>query len=394
MKRHCFLTLITVVTVTVLAAGAIAAEQPSYDLDWYGYFKLDGSFDQNVTSHGNFVMWVNQKSFNADDQQFNMTANQTRFGVKLNNKQYENTVVSGQLEFDLYASVSDATIAENKAMLQLRHAYFSVSSGNWQLIAGQTWDLLSPLNPATLNYPVLWGCGNIGYRRPQVTVKYNLQPGDNTKISLATGFFRTIGSDLTPSFSLSTGETNDTSDDGTDAAIPSVQGQLDINHSFESGASLRMGVSGLWGQMKAETSLGNSETYESWAVNGHFMMALNQNLGVSGEAYTGVNLGGYMGGIINASTIDGVNSTGGWGAMWFKPVSKVKLSAGYGLDNPDDEDLNFNQRTKNQCIYGNINVTVVPQVTIGLEVAQWETTYQDNEAVESIRAQTSFILNF
>ena len=394
MKKQFVLVFITILTVTVLAVGAFASEERSYDLDWYGYFKLDGSFDQNLTSHGNFVMWVNQKTYDDDDQQFNMTANQTRFGVKLNNKQYDNVSVNGQLEFDLYAAVTDATIAENKAMLQLRHAYFSVTSGNWQLVAGQTWDLLSPLNPATLNYPVLWGCGNIGYRRPQVTLKYNLQPGENTNVTVASGFFRTIGSDLTPSFSLATGETKDVSDDGTDAAIPSVQGLLDINHKFESGASFRVGVSGLWGQMKSETSLGNSENYESWAVNGHLMLSLSQNLGLSGEAYTGSNLGSYMGGVINASTIDGVNSIGGWGALWFKPVSKVKLSAGYGLDNPDDEDLNFNQRTKNQCIYGNLTVALVSQVSVGLEVSQWETTYQDSDVVESIRAQTSFILNF
>ncbi|MFZ5979051.1 MAG: hypothetical protein ACOYVF_00320, partial [Candidatus Zixiibacteriota bacterium] len=326
MKKQLVLTLVAIMTVA-LTAGVFAAEQKSYDLNWYGSFKLDGSFDQNLTSHGNFVMWVNQKSYDADDQQFNMTANQTRFGVQLNNKQNDNVSVTGQLEFDLYASVTNATIAENKAMLQLRHAYFSVNANNWQLIAGQTWDLLSPLNPATLNYPVLWGCGNIGYRRPQITLKYNLRPSENTSMSMAGGFFRTIGSDLTPSFSLATGETNDAADDGTDAAIPSFQGQLDVNHKFESGASLRFGVSGLWGQMKSETSLGNSETYESWAVNGHLMMNLSKRLGLSGEAYTGSNLGGYMGGIINSSTIDGVNSTGGWGALWFKPVNKVKLSA-------------------------------------------------------------------
>jgi len=392
-KRNVFLT-ITIFMMFLLASGSFGAEAPSFDLDWYGYFKLDGSLDQNLTSHGNFVMWVNQKSYVADDQQFNMTANQTRFGVKLDSKNYKNAVVSGKLEFDLYAGVTGASIAENKAMLQLRHAYFSVEKNSWTLTAGQTSDLLSPLNPATLNYPVLWGCGNIGYRRPQVSLKYTLKPSEQTNVSLATGIFRTIGSDLTPTFSLATGETSEGSDDGTDAAIPSVQGQLDIQHTFPSGAKLQLGGSGMWGQLKAETSLGNSEKYESWAAAGHLMVSLPQGFGVAGEAYTGVNLGSYFGGILNSSTVDGVNSMGAWGSLWFKPVSKVKLSTGYGFDDPEDEDLIYNQRSKNQCVYGNLNVTIVPQVTVGLEVSQWKTTYKDNDTVESLRAQTSFVLNF
>lgn len=396
MKKCNSITVVTIFMLFLLVSGSFGAEtpSPSFDLNWYGYFKLDGSVDQNLTSHGNFVMWVNQKSFDADDQQFNMTANQTRFGVKANGKNYKSAKVTGNLEFDLYAGITGATIAENKAMLQLRHAYFSVTVNQWTLTAGQTNDLLSPLNPATLNYPVLWGCGNIGYRRPQVALKYTMKPSEQTNMSLSTGVFRTIGGDLTPTFSLATGETSEGADDGTDAAIPSVQGQLDIQHNFASGAKLQIGGSGLWGRLNAETNLGNSENYESWAASGHLMISLPQGFGLAGEFYTGSNLGSYFGGILNNSTVEGVNSLGGWGSLWLKASPRVNFAAGYGFDDPDDDDLNLNQRSKNQCIYGNINVSVVSKVTVGLEVSQWKTTYKDNDTVESLRAQTSFILNF
>ena len=36
------------------------------------------------------------------------------------------------------------------------------------ILGGQTWDVISPLNPRSLNYSVYWWAGNIGYRRPQV----------------------------------------------------------------------------------------------------------------------------------------------------------------------------------------------------------------------------------
>lgn len=390
-KNAVFMVLAFVLLCTV---SGLADDKPSVDLDWYGYVKLDASYDQNVTSHGNFVMWVNPKPFENDDQQYNMTANETRFGVKLNGHNYGEALIKGQIEFDLYAGVTGATIAENKAMLQLRHAYFSVGFGNFTILAGQSWDLISPLNPSTLNYPVLWGCGNIGYRRPQISASYKIQAAEQTSVTMAGGFFRTIGNDLTPTFTLAVGETSDGLDDGTDAAIPSLQGQLDINHKFANGGSLRVGGSGLWGQLKAETNQGNQETYESWGVVGHLAVSPSTNFGVMGEYYTGSNLGSYFGGILNTNRIDGLASQGAWGSAWVQPVPKVKLVAGYGFDDPEDEDISLGNRSKNQAVYGNIQYSPVSAVTFGVEVSNWKTEYLAGDTNETMRAQTSFKLNF
>jgi len=383
------------VTVTLLAlfcgVGAIAADKPSIDLNWYGYIKLDGSYDQNLTSHGNFVMWVAQKSADGDDEQFNMTANQTRFGVKAAGKNYGRYSVGGNIEFDLYARGGGVT--QTKAQLQLRHAFVSLGSGNTKFIAGQTWDMVSPLNPATLNYAVAWGCGNIGYRRPQLALVQEIPYSKNTTFKAGAGFFRTIGSDLTPTFSLAAGEAVDGSDDGTDAGIPSFQGIFEMNSKI-SKSSLQLGVSGLWGQLKAETNLGNSEEYESWAVNGHFNLAVSTNWGFSGEVWTGSNLQGYNGGVLNDSQIDGLEAVGGWAAAWLKVSEKVKLSSGFGMDDPDDEQLNANARCKNQNVYGNITYAIVPQASVGLELSQWQTEYKGADTEKDLRVQTSVQLNF
>jgi len=367
---------------------AIAGEKPTVDIDWYGYFKLDGSYDQNLTSHGNFVMWVNPSS---DDHQFNMTVKQTRLGFDAIGSGYGNAVVKGKLEMDLYGN---ATV-ENKSELMLRLAYFSIQSGNTMLLAGQGWDLISPLNPPTLNYAVLWGCGNAQYRRPQVSLFQTFKVGSSTKATLAGGFFRNMGSDLIPlSFSLADGETSDGNDDGTDAAIPSIQGRLDINHDFASGAKLNLGVSGLWGQLKAETNLGNSSTYKSWAACGHFMLSLKSGMGLSGEAYTGSNLASYLGGIANNNTFDGVGAVGGWASAWVQATPKVKLSTGFGIDTPNKDDVSNNSRSNNQCFFGNFTYALVPGASVGLELSQWQTEYKNVDTYSSFRAQTSFILNF
>ncbi len=391
MKKSVF--ALTVVAALVMLCGlTTAAEKPSFDMDWYGYFKLDAAYDQNLTSHGNFVMWVQPQTIE-EDEQYNMTANETRFGLKAKSLNQNGYNVTGQLEFDLYAGVGGATVAENKAMLQLRHAYFAISKGGTKLLAGQSWDLVSPLNPATLNYPVLWGVGNIGYRRPQVSLWQTFDAGQNTDVTVASGFFRTIGSDLTPTFSLAVGETSEGDDDGTDAGIPTIQGLLDVTHNFNNGAAVRFGVSGLWGQLKAETNLGNSQKYDSWAAVGHLKVDFSNKFGVLGEAYTGSNLGSYFGGILRSSTIDGLNSTGGWGTAWIQATPKVKLSAGLGMDDVDNEDI-VAGRSKNTAYFGNIRYSIVPSVTLGLEMSQWETEYAGADDASTFRVQTAFILNY
>jgi len=393
MKQLNIFTLALMVILLIISCSASAGDKPGFDLKWYGFFKLDGAYDQNLTSHGNFVMWIPSHVYDENDHQFNMTANETRFGLNANGVNYADLKVGGKLEFDLYGAITGATIAENKAMLQLRHAFFTVESRHVKLLAGQTWDLVSPLNPSTLNYAALCGCGNIGYRRPQISIWYNAKPGAQTEFTWATGFFRTIGTDLTPTLTLATGEMAEGADDGTDAAIPSFQTLIDVKHNLVSGGVFRTGVSGLWGQLNAETNFGNSQKYESWVINYHLLVSPTPNFGFSGEVWTGSNLGSYFGGILRNSEINGLSTTGGWASAWVQATPKVQLSAGYGMDDPKDEDFSSG-RSKNSCVYGNVRFAFVPQATVGFELSDWQTSYKNAEKADDFRAQTSFILNF
>ncbi|HDS01307.1 MAG TPA: hypothetical protein ENO07_04735 [candidate division Zixibacteria bacterium] len=386
-----------ILAFALFALGTTAGNGASIDFDLYGSLKLDGAYDQNLTSHGNFVMWVDPQQFEDNDEQYNMTANESRFGIMLTGNEYENAEVNGKIEFDLYAGSSSGAVAENEPMLLLRHAYFSVQMGGTKIIAGQTYDMISPLNPSTLNYPVLWGCGNIGYRRPQISLWQSFGSGENTDMTIAGGFFRTIGSDLTPTFTLAAGESADGTDDGTDAGIPSFQGMFDVKHNFSSGSSARFGISGLWGTLKSETNLGGSENYDSWAINGHMSFAFPNGYGFMGEIYTGSNLQSYLGGILNNSSIEGVNSTGGWASAWMQASNRVKLSAGFGMDTVDKEDIGTG-RSKNQSIFGNVNYTLVENVILGAELSYWDTEYvnidESTDSYDNLRLQTSMILNF
>jgi len=377
--------------VILFCGAAYGQDKPTIDLKWYGYVKLDAAEDQNLSSHGNYILWVERKTNAADDGQFNMTADQTRLGLKAAVKGIK-PLVNAQLELDLYGGVTGASVPENKPIFQMRHAFFTVQSGQFKLLAGQTWDLAAPLNPSTLNYAVLWGCGNIGFRRPQVSFFYAVPAGDSAAVTLAAGLFRVIGGDLTP-----TGDSTvaDGFDDGADAGLPSVQGRLEFEDQSTSGISTRAGVSGLWGKLRAEDKLAAISTeYDSWGLAGHLTASSTSGCGVAVEAFIGSNLSAYYGGILDKDRFNGLKTKGGWGSIWMKPAATVVTTVGMGMDDPDNAGVADAGRTFNRCYFGNVVVTPWPQVSMGLEISHWDTYYRGRGKSDDLRGQTSLMVTF
>ena len=51
------------------------------DIQLYGRLKLDAAYDSSRIENGNYAKWVVSESTNDNDDQFNMTANETRLGM-------------------------------------------------------------------------------------------------------------------------------------------------------------------------------------------------------------------------------------------------------------------------------------------------------------------------
>ncbi|MHC4751100.1 MAG: DcaP family trimeric outer membrane transporter, partial [Planctomycetota bacterium] len=146
--------------------GAAETQTPkpvwsNLDIQLYGYLKLDAAYDTSRTDNGNYAKWVEPENNNKNDDQFNMTANQSRFGMKITGPENDLMSTSGRVEADFYGGGE-----ENKPKLMLRHAYMKLDwpVDRFNIIAGQTSDVISPLFPSTVNYSVGWWTGNIGYR--------------------------------------------------------------------------------------------------------------------------------------------------------------------------------------------------------------------------------------
>ncbi|UCC97834.1 MAG: hypothetical protein JSW66_18560 [Phycisphaerales bacterium] len=362
----------------------------SLDIQLYGYLKLDAAYDSSRIDNGNYAKWVEQENANGDDDQFNMTANQTRLGMLINGPDGGAMSTSGRVEVDFYEGGG-----ENKARLMMRHAYMELDwpDDRFSIIAGQTFDVISPLFPSTVNYTVGWWTGNIGYRRPQVRLTKEYGLDTQTDLRLEGAFARTIGRD---NVSLA-----GTTDSGEDAGFPSLQGRASLSRPLFGPEPSTIGVSGHWGQEEYDiTTGGSNREFTTWSLNLDVTQPVHKWLSIKGELFTGENLSAYLGGIGQGVTTAGLNqyeeigSTGGWIAAGLGPWDKARFNLGVGMDDVERGNVNAGDRTMNRSAFGNVFYSLNKSTEWAFELSHWRTEYHGSGDGDSLRAQASMIYKF
>lgn len=141
------------------AAPALEAPKASdgFSIKSYGYIKLDAAYNDSRVSNGNFATYVFGEGAVNNDDTVNFTARQSRVGIDIAAPDYNGFKTKGKVEVDFYGDGS--SVHENKAEPMMRQAYLETTRGGMSILAGQSSDVISPLNPSTLNYTVGWGAG-------------------------------------------------------------------------------------------------------------------------------------------------------------------------------------------------------------------------------------------
>jgi hypothetical protein len=363
------------------------------DVQLYGRLKLDASYDSSRVDVGDFARWVDPENFNPNDEQFDMTANETRLGMLINGPDDGNLITSGRVEVDFYGGGD-----ENKSHLMMRHAYMKMDWPNkrFNIIAGQTSDVISPLVPDTLNYSVLWWVGNIGYRRPQIRLTKEYTVKNNVELKLEGAVARTIGRTnmlLPAAFRTDSGE---------DAGFPTLQARAGVTLPIFGEKKTTVGVSGHWGKEEYDITItGINKKFTSWSLNMDLTQPVNNKCLIKAEVFTGKDLDAYLGGIGQGVTTaaginqyDEIGSSGGWIAATLGPWDNFSYNVGVGMDDAKRENLQFGNRTQNRAVFGNVIYAANKHTDIGFELSYWRTEYYGPGDAESLRAQLSFIYNF
>ncbi len=289
---------------------------------------------------------------------------------------FHNAKSSGRIEIDFLGQF----LVENQPGARLRHAYAEVKNDEFRLLGGQTWDIVSPLNPNTLNFSVGWGGGNIGFRRAQIRLERYLALSDVSLITLQGSLNQNIVTD----FTTVTGPEPEAS------GWPLIEARMAITRGQRGKNCLpcTLGVSAHIGEQGFDftppLTPKDDARIKTWSFNVDMLLPINDRCGVKGEFFMGENLGTFLGGIVQGvslQTRSGIRSRGGWFDFWYDLTGRSHVNFGAGIDDPIDVDV-VSGRRYNHFIFANSAYDITKKMSAGIEVTSWKTLYRETQAGE------------
>ena len=388
-------------TTLLLAAAPAAQEDPTPDqgLTWadllssdstfklYGFVRLDAMFNDSRMNDPQIPFIVRSEDAGGvpagtvapeDDSEFALSARLTRLGLSLDGKPLEGlgqAKVGGRIEIDFYNI--DLGDSDSRNAIRMRLAYLTLTWGGWRLLAGQDWDVVSPLYPVVNNDLVMWGAGNTGDRRPQLTLRRTAEAGPGRLVT-----------DVGVALTGAVGGQNVLGGlrSGENSGRPMLNARVGYHGETDSGGAYQLGV---WAHDSEETfdpgvagggAATGEQDFDSNSIGLDFQVPLaGKRAALRGEYFTGEDLRDIRGGIlqgVNFGTSDEIESTGGWVELSFDATEACTLYGGYAFDDPEDDDLSANMFAKNSIPYVAARWRY-GSVRFGFEYLDWTTEYVD-----------------
>ena len=286
--KLCLMAIALSSAAATFADVSIAKVTSKFDLSIYGYVKLDGSYDTHKTQ-GDVAFFVLPETDGQTDDEFNMTARQTRLGLKVGGPDLYGGKLSAKVETDFYGNGT----ANNKPDLRLRLAYVEWKDNSYEVSAGQRWETFLTVLPQMVDFSAYGDAGSVGFRRAQFRVG-----GTFDILTIKLAIAETIGADMD-----GLGQ-----DDGSDSGMPSFQGNIIVAPKLLTEKPSKFSISGVFGK---ETCDYQDETgaikvddkdYDSWLTQFSMVLPITDMITLSGVLWTGENLDNYNGGIGQEST--------------------------------------------------------------------------------------------
>jgi len=341
-------------------------------MKFYGFLRLDLDFDSqrpNNTQVPLFITSPDPSVGGTTNGDFSMHPRLTRFGIDYSGPRIDklgDARLSGKLETDFENGGS-----ESRQIIRIRHAFLRLDWTDFSLLAGQTWDVVSPLFPTVNNDTLQWNAGNVGDRRPQLRAAYEPKAGSG-KFSFIGGIGLTGAID---SLDLD----NNGFRDGEESSLPDFQARVGYSHPLGKDRSASFGISGFYGFLKTSRPIFGRTEYHSQLVNLDFTFPLLSRLAVRGEGWWGRNMSDTRGGAgqgINLTNGREIRGRGGWSEANIKLSRYLSLNPGFSSDDPVDEDLPNGGRTRNRAFYFANRITPGGNFLIGADYLRWRTDYK------------------
>lgn len=346
----------------------------------YGSLWTNALYASQRTTPGPFTLWVLSRDMQGESV-FEMDARRSRVGVNVNGPGISTGSSSfetdGRIEIDFFGDF----LTENTTGTRLRHAYWEIRNDQWRCLIGQTWDLISPLRPRTLNFSVGWAGGNLGFRRTQLRLERTFHLANNQSLILQTS----VNQDIVPDFQTNAAIRREST--GLPVLMERVAFAFPVPHGDQ---AAEIGFSGHFGETGFDflepgppplnLPPEDDARFKSWSVNIDAEIPLKRNLTFRGEFFHGANLSPYLGGIgqgVCPCLRTPIHSTGGWAELTKVWSTYTETRIGLGFDDPANGDM-VAGRGLNQFAFANQLLHITGAISTGVEFSWWHTSYYES----------------
>lgn len=275
---------------------------------------------------------------------FGGSLRQSQIGIEAFGPRIGGARTSASINFDFAGGFPQATVnGETMGIMRLRTGAIRFDWQNTSLVAGQDRLFFVPNSPtsiATLAVPALSYAGNLWSWTPQVRVEHKVPLSDSTSLLLQMGMLDSLSGDVQPKDVQAANPSW-----GEQSGQPAYAARVGWTHSLH-GQDLTLGAGGYYGRQ----FWGYGRNVDGWASTVDVSIPLTKSISLSGAYYRGRAVAGLWGALgqdvvmsgslFNPnSVIKGLDSTGGWMQLKFKPRENFQINAAYGEDNPFASEL-------------------------------------------------------
>ncbi len=372
----------------------VSTLNPWFNVRVFGAAKLDMLFnDPRPQAPGVPFFLVPASPTGLSQNTVDIHARQSTLGLALTGPRVWNFQSGGRISAVLF---NNDVLQDRYGLLPLL-AYGELTNDNWRFAAGLQMDVYAPGGPTVLPFSGLGASGNSGNSfRGSLRLERYVAVFSDSQLILQGALSEPITTIVSSDFQLD-----------EDNGWPNVEGRVALGLGAPGSIGLltqrplEIGVSGVVGQLRRTSpdSLRRNVS-DVWGVAADCRVNLTSWCGFAGELYKGQGLGTYNGGILqtlDAVTWEAIPTSGGWleGFVYLTPC--LHSHTGYGLDDPEDEDVtgvpnSLSGRTYNSTFYSNLLWDVNASFRIGFEVAYRQTEYKDPTSLpnEGIGFHTQF----
>jgi hypothetical protein len=297
-------------------------------------------FNANVTRGAvdnlDFPQIATPKETTGTSGAFSGSLRQSQIGIEAFGPDIAGARTSANLKFDFAGGFPNTPNGTAFGIVRLRTGTIRLDWEHTSLVAGQDSIFFAPLTPSTLSslaIPALSYTGNLWSWTPQIRIEHRINLSDTSNLLLQAGILDSLTGDL-PSGNYRSPTV------GERSGQPAYAARIAWSRR-EFGRDLTAGLGGYYGRQ----NWGFGRNVDGWVGTTDVTVPLGDYFDVSGEFYRGRGVGGLGGGIGQTlllsgpitdpgTTIRGLDSTGGWVQLKFKPKANFEVNFAYGQDNP------------------------------------------------------------